>query len=163
MQKARKLPISVIMIVSNEAHNIYRSLGSIYGWVEEIVVVFNDCTDGTDRIARETFGARTYEHPWHGFRDQKRIAFDYAQQEWILGLDADEEVSIQLKGSIFNFFDSQACQQYQGAYFARKTWFLGRWITHGDWYPDHQIRLVQKAFSHYGGTLAHDKIMIQVK
>ena len=68
MHEPNRLPLSVVMIARNEAHRIRRSLGSIADLAEEIVVVHNDCSDDTERIAREEFGARTYEHHWQGQR-----------------------------------------------------------------------------------------------
>ena len=132
MHEPNRLPLSVVMIARNEAHRIRRSLGSIADLAEEIVVVHNDCSDDTERIAREEFGARTYEHPWHGQRDQKQIAIDYATHPWVLLLDADEEFSEPLRRSLVEFVSADA-PGVSGAYFARKVWFLGRWITHGDW------------------------------
>jgi glycosyltransferase involved in cell wall biosynthesis len=70
---SQKLPIAVSMIARNEAHNLPRSLGSVADWVQEIVVVVNDCTDGTEEIARG-FGASVMTHPWEGYRDQKKFA-----------------------------------------------------------------------------------------
>ena len=118
MHEPNRLPLSVVMIARNEAHRIRRSLGSIADLAEEIVVVHNDCSDDTERIAREEFGARTYEHPWHGQRDQKQIAIDYATHPWVLLLDADEEFSEPLRRSLVEFVSADA-PGVSGAYFAR--------------------------------------------
>ena len=157
MNEQDRLPLSVVMIAHNEAHRLRRSLGSVVGLASEIIVVHNDCTDETEQIAREEFGARTYEHPRHGQQEQKQIALDYASQPWVLLLDADEELSPTLKRSLERFIQEDD-PAFAGAYFARKVWFLGRWITHGDWYPDETLRLVRRGRGKSGGNRLHDKI-----
>lgn len=151
-----RLPISVSMTARNEERNLPRSLGSVAGWVEEMVVVINDCDDKTAEVAR-SFGARVIEHSWEGYRDQKRFALAQTQSEWVLALDADEEVSEQLRADIFEFFENDY-RQFDGAVFPRKVWFLGRWITHGDWYPDLSLRLFRRGKGQWSGSPEHDKI-----
>lgn len=153
------LPIAVSMTARNEVRNLTRSLGSVRNWVQEIVVVVNDCTDGTEDIAR-TFGARVIEHPWEGYRDQKRFALSQVTAPWVLALDADEEVSDALREEIQRFFQGDH-EHYAGAMFPRKVWFMGRWITHGDWYPDWSLRLFRKGRGQWEGSPEHDKIVLQ--
>ena len=94
------LPISVCMIAGNEAHRIHRALDSVSSWVEEIIVVINDdVTDGTDKIAAG-FGAKVFREPWKGYGPQKNSAADKATQPWLLNLDADEEVTPALRDEI---------------------------------------------------------------
>ncbi|VVM05900.1 glycosyltransferase family 2 protein [Methylacidimicrobium tartarophylax] len=157
-ERTRKLPISVAMIACNEARNLPRSLGSVAGWVEEIIVVVNDCTDRTPQIARE-FGARVEERAWTCRRDQKNVALGLAIQPWVLGLDADEEVSLEMRKAVEEFF-SGAERKFDGASFRRKTWFLNRWITHGDWYPDYNLRLFRRERGRWGGNREHDKLIL---
>jgi glycosyltransferase involved in cell wall biosynthesis len=153
----KKLPISVCLISGAEAHRIRRALASVAAWTSEIIVVLNEeVRDGTEEIAVE-FGAKVLRHPWAGFRDQKNTVLGYAQQPWVLALDADEEVSPALRESIVRFFDG-TCERFAGAYFARKVWFLGRWITHGDWYPDHVLRLFRTGRGRWAGSTEHCKI-----
>ncbi|CAB4244232.1 Glycosyltransferase [Methylacidimicrobium sp. AP8] len=154
----RKLPISVTMIACNEERNLPRSLGSVAGWVEEIIVVVNDCTDATAQIARE-FGARVEERAWTCRRDQKNAALALATRPWVLGLDADEEVSPEMRRAIEEFF-SGADRRFDGVAFRRKTWFLNRWITHGDWYPDYNLRLFRRERGRWGGNREHDKLIL---
>lgn len=147
------------MTARNEAHNLPRSLGSVADWVQEIVVVVNDCTDGTGEIARG-FGARVIEHPWEGYRDQKRFALAQVTAPWVLALDADEEVSPALREDIFRFFEGDH-EKFAGAMFPRKVRFLGRWITHGDWYPDWSLRLFRRGSGSWEGSPEHDKIVLE--
>jgi glycosyltransferase involved in cell wall biosynthesis len=153
------LPIAVSMTARNEAHNLPRSLGSVRDWVQEIVIVVNDCADGTQDVAR-SYGARVIEHPWEGYRDQKRFALSQVTAPWVLALDADEEVSDNLRHEIHHFFRGDH-ERYAGAMFPRKVWFMGRWITHGDWYPDWSLRLFRQGRGQWEGSPEHDKIVLQ--
>ena len=150
------LPLSLVLIARNEAANLPRCLDSIAGLTSEIIVVVNDCTDDTVAIARR-YGAIVHEHPWQGHRDQKNLALTYATQPWILCLDADEEVSPVLAQSLRDFIQRDD-PKFAGAFFPRKVWFLGRWIKHGDWYPDHSLRLLRRGQGKWAGSREHDKM-----
>jgi len=155
-----KLPISVCLISGAEAARIGRTLASVSEWTSEIVVVLNEeVQDETEKIA-VSFGAKIFRHPWQGFREQKNLVLQYATQPWVLNLDADEEVSPELRASIFQFFQGDY-EHFAGADFARKVWFMGRWITHGDWYPDRVLRLFQRGKGCWGGSPEHCRIELQ--
>ena len=154
------LPISVCVVAKNEESNLPRLLESVYGWVEEIVVVLNDTTDSSAEVAAR-YGARVVRRPWIGYRDTKNVALGLATKPWVLALDADEEVSVALKEEMLEFFSKELPLKYAGARFPRKTWFLGRWIRHGDWYPDRQLRLFRRDAGHWGGSPEHDKIELE--
>ena len=89
---SKTLFLSVMMIAHNEAQRIERSTDIVKELAQEITVVVNDCTDSTEQIAREQYGALVYEHDWHGYHDQKNIALKYAKLPRVLCLDADEEL-----------------------------------------------------------------------
>jgi glycosyltransferase involved in cell wall biosynthesis len=152
-----KLPISVCMISGAEAHRIGAALESVAGWVSEIIVVLNEeVNDGTEEMARRQ-GAKVHRHSWQGFREQKNLVGRYASQAWILQLDADEEVSDELRQELFRFFEGEQ-ERFAGASFPRKVWFLGRWITHGDWYPDRVLRLYRHDAGQWGGSAEHCRV-----
>lgn len=154
------LPISVCVVARNEESNLPRLLGSVSGWVEEIVVVLNNTTDSSAEVAAR-YGARVEPRPWIGYRDTKNVTLGLASKPWVLALDADEEVSLALKEEIQGFFSNELHLRYSGARFPRKTWFLGRWIRHGDWYPDRQLRLFRREAGRWGGSPEHDKIELE--
>ena len=154
------LPISVVVIACNEAHNLPRCLGSVRGWCAELVVVYNSSTDGTGEVAAQ-HGALVFETEWRGYRDNKNWALAKAQQPWALCLDADEEVSPALRRSIEAFFARGDERRFHGARFPRKVWFIDRWITHGDWYPDLSLRLINRSHACWGGDQhVHEKMEV---
>ncbi len=153
------LPISVCLIAGNEAARIRRALESVAGWAAEIIVVINDdVSDGTDKIATE-FGAKVFREPWKGHIGQKNSAVDKATQPWLLGLDADEAISPPLAEAIRQAVANP--DNYAAFCFPRCTLFCGRWIRHGDWYPDRQTRLWRRGQARWGGVDPHDKLLVQ--
>jgi glycosyltransferase involved in cell wall biosynthesis len=152
------LTLSVVVVARNEAGNLPRCLAGLRDWASEILVALNDTTDRSADIARG-LGARVETLPWRGYRDTKNAALDLATQPWALCLDADEEVSPALKQDIISFFARPDRDRFAGARFPRKVWFLGRWITHGDWYPDYSLRLVRRGAGRWGGdAIVHEKM-----
>ena len=156
------LPISVPVITYNEERNLARCLASVRALGAEIIVMDSGSTDGTQAIAEE-FGARWVHQDWLGYRDQKNAALELCSQPWVLALDADEEVSPEMLEEILTFFASGQDSTFGGASFPRKVWFLGRWITHGDWYPDRKLRLVKREGARWGGSPEHDRMEIPGK
>jgi glycosyltransferase involved in cell wall biosynthesis len=137
------LPLSIALISYNEEKNLRRCLSSVADLAREIVLVDSGSTDATLTIASE-FGAKIAHQEWLGYQDQKNHALDFCTQKWVLALDCDEELSSELKKSLIQFFEHGDCDRFHGATFHRCTWFLGRWIRHGDWYPDTKLRLFRR-------------------
>jgi glycosyltransferase involved in cell wall biosynthesis len=155
---ASRLPISVAIVAKNEANNLPRCLASVRDWVAQIVVVLNDTTDGSDAIARAA-GAVVHHLPWRGYRDSKNEAVDLTREPWVLSLDADEEVSPALRAEITRFIARPDAATFAGVRFPRKVWFVDRWITHGDWYPDYSVRLFRRDGARWGGDpYVHERI-----
>lgn len=157
-----RLPISVCMIAGAEAGRIGRSLEAVVGWVTDIHVVLNeDVADGTDEIAQQ-YGAAVYREPWEGHVAQKNSALAKATQTWVLGLDADEVVSVELRADLTRLFADASLLAAHAAYsFPRCTWVCGRFIRHGDWYPDRQTRLWKRDAAKWAGENPHDKLEVQ--
>ena len=154
------LPLSLSIISCDEEANLRRCLQSAAGLAREIVVVDSGSKDRTLDIARE-FGARVQHQDWLGHRDQKNVALRLCTQPWVLALDCDEEVSDELRASLTGFFERGDDQRFSGAEMARKVFFLGRWITHGDWYPDRKIRLFRREDGVWGGSPEHDRVELR--
>ncbi|SDU10439.1 Glycosyltransferase involved in cell wall bisynthesis [Verrucomicrobium sp. GAS474] len=160
MDTPSSLPLSVVLIARNEARNLPTCLDAVAGWVREIVVVVNDCTDGTEEIARR-YGARVIPHPWENFREQKNVALAQATQPWILALDADERITPALRGEIVAFLAGADADQSLAAESPRLVTFLGRAIRHGDWYPDRGLRLVRRGQARWTGAHDHCKLVAE--
>jgi glycosyltransferase involved in cell wall biosynthesis len=152
--------LSVVIIARNAEKTIARNLQSVATIASEVIVVINDCTDDTKHIA-ELYGAKVVEHEWEGFRDQKNFAISLAEHEWILSLDADEALSERLRASVREFIGTS--RQYAAAEFPRRTFFLGEWVSHGDWYPDYCLRLFTKGHGRFVGGSVHEKLEIDGK
>jgi glycosyltransferase involved in cell wall biosynthesis len=152
------LPLSVVIVAKNEAQTLPRCLASVQGWVAEIVVALNDTTDDSAAVA-QGLGATVHRVAWQGYRDTKNAALALATHPWVLSLDADEEVSPALRDALSAFFSRPDHDGFAGARFPRKVWFIDRWITHGDWYPDLSLRLFQRPRARWGGdAFVHEKV-----
>jgi glycosyltransferase involved in cell wall biosynthesis len=149
------------MIAGNEAARIRRALESVRGWAAEIIVVLNaEVNDGTDALAAG-LGARVFREPWQGHIAQKNSAVAKAGQPWVLGLDADEVVSPELIAEIQQLFAApEKLASFAAFSFPRCTYYCGRWIRHGDWYPDRKIRLWRRGQGHWGGVNPHDRVIV---
>ncbi|NIY13545.1 MAG: glycosyltransferase, partial [Nitrospinaceae bacterium] len=150
--------ISVCITAGNEEDNIRRCLESVT-WADEIVVVDSFSKDRTAEICRE-YTNLVYEHEWLGYIGQKNLVKDLAKGPWILFVDADEAVSPELRDEILHAFDNGDNERYVGFEFPRIVHYLGRWIRHGDWYPDVKLRLFQKSRGQCGGKEPHDQISV---
>lgn len=148
------LPISVYLVAGAEEHRIGAALASVQGWAAEIHVVLNlEVSDRTEEIA-QGFGAVVHREPWKGFVGQKNSALAKTRQPWVFNLDADEVVPPQLRDEIGATIAGSGIEV--GAYsIPRCTQFLGRWIRHGDWYPDRVIRLSRREGVFWAGEEPH--------
>lgn len=150
--------ISVCITAGNEERNIRRCLESAK-WADEIVVVDSFSKDRTVEICRE-YTDRVYQHEWMGYIGQKNLIKDLASGPWILFLDADEEISSGLREEIRSEFEGGGSDRCDGYEFPRMVRYLGRWITHGDWYPDVKLRLFRKEKGECGGQEPHDRTTV---
>jgi len=147
------MTLSVAVVAMDEEANIGRTLASVR-WADEIVLVDSGSKDRTCDIARE-YGARVVVEPWRGYVAQKNYAVDLCAKEWVLLLDADEEVSPGLADEIrIAIADPNAMNGY---WIPRKNLFLGRWIRHGGFYPDPKLRLFRREQGFVTGHDPHDR------
>jgi glycosyltransferase involved in cell wall biosynthesis len=166
------MKLSVVIITLNEEANIARTLKSVVPLVAEgngeIIIVDSGSTDRTCEIARD-FGAKVYVEKWKGFAAQKNSAIEKATGEWILSLDADEEVSDELlrelahgsnKGRPYEWCLTHSSQPKLGSplgyYIPRRNLFLGRWIRQGGFYPDRKLRLFKRGLGTFEERLVHE-------
>lgn len=154
----RSEKISACVMTMNEERNIRRCLESLT-WCDEIVVLDSGSTDRTVEICRE-FTEQVHYHEWLGYVGQRNMLSKMANFEWVLFLDADEEVSHELKGEIIGLFESGDGEVYVGARFPRRVYYLDRWIKHGEWNPDVKLRLYKKEHGVIAGQEPHDQVMV---
>jgi glycosyltransferase involved in cell wall biosynthesis len=147
------------MVSGAEAHRIGRALESVAPWAGEIIVVLNqEVADGTDQIAT-SHGAKIFREPWKGFIGQKNSAADKATQPWLLNLDADEVVPQALADEIARVvLDAEV--SHVAYEFPRCTFYCGRWIRHGDWYPDRVMRLWRRGAARWTGEDPHARLEV---
>jgi len=150
-------PVSATLITHNEEVNIEEALQSL-AWADEIVVVDSGSTDATLEICRRYTG-RIFRRDWTGFVDQKNHAVAQAAHNWIMALDADERVGAELAGEIREL--RRAGFQKAGYRMPRVAYFMGRWIRHGDWYPDYQLRLFDRRRSRWQGGRVHESVRVE--
>lgn len=142
--------ITVCIVAQNEAENLPRVLNSVKGVADETLVVDGGSRDRTPEIAVE-FGAKLHERPFTNHADQKNFAASLASHDWILLLDADEELSVELKNSMQRWKESEP--RFPVYEMARLTSYLGAWIHHSRWYPDWQRRIYHRKKASFAGAI----------
>ncbi len=146
------IQISAVVITFNEEATIERCLRSLQGVADEIVVLDSHSTDETVALARR-FDARVELHAFDGYGLQKRRAVALAKHDWILLLDADEALSPTLRESILTAKAAPYAQAYASN---RLTYYCGRSIRHGGWYPDRLVRLWHRKAGGISGDAVHE-------
>jgi len=149
--------ISVIIITKNEEKNIERCLKSVQ-WANEIIVIDADSTDQTVKIAK-SLKAKVIVKQWEGFAKQKEFAMNLAGNEWIFSIDADEEVTGELKEEILQTI--KLPHALNGYEVPRKSFFLDRWIKNGGWYPGLQLRLFKKSKTRMNHRPVHEGFLVE--
>jgi (heptosyl)LPS beta-1,4-glucosyltransferase len=160
MNPLSKLPLSVIIITCNEADRLPRTLASI-SWADQVVVVDSGSEDATCEVATSA-GAEVVSHAWEGYSAQKSFAVGLTRHDWVLWLDADEEVSAPLAASIRLAMDRQASRLDRCHAYAlnRRTCYLGRFLRFGGWYPDRKVRLFHKGSAEFDGRAVHEDLVV---
>lgn len=152
------MKVTATIIAFNEAETIGPAIASV-SWANEILVVDSESTDSTRKIAEE-LGARVIVRPWPGFAAQKQFAAEEAAHDWIFSLDADERVSDQLRATIEDLLYTSEENLADGYLIPRRTFYMGRWIRGGGWYPDRQLRLYRKSRGRWEGAHIHESVKL---
>ncbi|MBI2753396.1 MAG: glycosyltransferase family 2 protein [Betaproteobacteria bacterium] len=150
-------PLSVVLVTQNAAALLPDCLASV-PFADEIVVIDSGSTDGTAETAAR-HGARVLQKEWMGFGRQKQFAVRQARHDWVLCLDADERVSPELARSIREALRAPASPVYR---MARRNRFLGRWLRHGEGYPDWCTRLFDRNSAAWSDDEVHEKVLYAV-
>jgi glycosyltransferase involved in cell wall biosynthesis len=158
--------LSVVIITHNEEANLARTLESVRQLVSdgkgEIIVVDSGSTDRTVEIAK-SFGAKVFIEEWKGYAAQKNSAIDKATGDWILSLDADEEVSAGLREEIEEICRGPAEDGFgsEGGYWLkRQNEFLGRCLRHGGFWPDPKLRMFRHGMGRVENRAVHETFQV---
>jgi len=152
-----KAPLSAVLITRNAASVLEPCLESL-AFADEIVIVDSGSSDRTPEIARER-GARLVPKEWLGYGRQKQFAVEQAKHDWVLCVDADERVSPELAASIAAAMLAPVSAVYR---MPRRNRFLGRWLSHGEGYPDWSPRLFNRQNARWSDDLVHEKVLFAV-
>jgi glycosyltransferase involved in cell wall biosynthesis len=147
-------PLSAVLITRNAAAQLPACLASL-AFCDEIVVVDSGSDDGTVAIA-QALGARVLHQDWLGFGPQKQFAVDQASHDWVLCIDADERVGDALRASIEAVLMAPTRHAYR---FPRCNRFLGRYLRHGEGYPDWSLRLFDRRHARWSDDAVHEKVL----
>ncbi|HPI40837.1 MAG TPA: glycosyltransferase family 2 protein [Pseudobdellovibrionaceae bacterium] len=153
-KSTEKLPLSLVVITFNEEKNIERCLKSV-PFASEWIVLDSFSTDRTKDLSL-ALGARFFQEPWKGYGAQKQSATLKASYDWVLSLDADEELSPELAQELLKNFDQ--LQADVGYRMPRRSFYLGRWIDHGGWFPDYQLRLFHRKHASWTLSSIHEQV-----
>ena len=148
--------VTVTVITRDEAAHIEAALDSV-AWADEVVVVDAESTDKTVALARE-FTDRVWVRPWPGFVAQKNFAIEQATGDWVLALDADEQVTPALAERVRAVL--RADGPADGYSVPRRNMFWGAWVRHGGLYPDWQLRLFRRRSGRFAGEGVHESVRV---
>lgn len=149
-----KLPVTVAVITLDAAAQLGPLLDSV-GFADEVLVVDSGSKDDTCALALR-HGARVEHRDWMGFGRQKQHAVSIARNDWVLCLDADERVSEALAASLAA---ALAAPRYKAYRMPRRNRFLGRWLAHGEGYPDWSVRLFHRAHASWSNDDVHEAVL----
>ena len=157
MNAPTRASVSAVLITRNAAAVLDTCLESLR-FADEIVIVDSASSDATPEIAAR-HGARLVQKEWLGFGRQKQFAVDQAKHDWVLCIDADERVSPELAASIAKALAAPVSPVYR---MPRRNRFLGRWLSHGEGYPDWSPRLFNRMNARWSDDLVHEKVLFAV-
>ena len=148
--------LSATIITRNEERNIARAIRSLT-CADEVIVVDSGSTDDTVAVAK-SLGSRAVVHEFEGFAAQKNFATSQARNDWVLSLDADEELDLVAQKAVKKW---KAVEPRAAGYrFARCAHYLGKWIRHSGWYPDYKLRLFDRRAGEWRGPYVHESVTV---
>lgn len=145
--------LSVAIITYNEEKNIERTLKAVQDISDEIVIVDSGSRDRTVEICRK-YGANVIEQPWLGYGKQRNLAIEKSTQEWVLNIDADEEITPELRRKIKEIIDAKEQKDVYKIKFT--TVCFGKKLRHGGWSGSSHIRLFKKNSGKFNDNLVHE-------
>ncbi|HEV2862971.1 MAG TPA: glycosyltransferase family 2 protein [Pyrinomonadaceae bacterium] len=153
------MKITATIITFNEEENVRAACESV-SWADEVLVVDSNSTDRTREVAAGC-GARVVAREWPGFAAQKQFAAESAAHDWVFSLDADERVSDELRAVVLSLKAQPDAERADGYRVPRRSFYMGRWIRGGGWYPDHQLRLYRRSEGRWEGAYIHESVKMR--
>jgi len=147
--------ITASIITKNEEMNITRCLNSLL-WVDEIIIVDSGSNDKTVQICKD-FGCKIIETSWLGFGQTKQLGVEAAKNDWILSIDADEEVSLNLAHKIKDTLPSTTKKAFE---IRRKSFYIDKLIKYSGWKNDYPVRLFNRKYAKFDSRKVHEKIIL---
>lgn len=149
--------ISVIIVAMNEAHDIADTIGSVKAWCKEVIVFDSGSTDGTQALCR-SLGAQVYETDWPGDGPQKNRALAKATGEWVICLDADEQIGPELQQELLATLSNTSFAAFSTP---RLSSFCGREMRHCGWWPDRIVRIFRRTQGKFTDVRTHTHLIIE--
>jgi glycosyltransferase involved in cell wall biosynthesis len=151
------MKLSVVISSYNRAKSLARTIASVKKLADEVIVVDNESSDDTVVVAKK-LGAKVFSRPNNLMLNvNKNFGFSKATGEWILCLDDDEEVTDELTEEIRSAIQHDDTEGY---WIPRKNMIFGKWIRHGIWWPDRQLRLFKRGAGKYAEKHVHEYISV---
>lgn len=147
--------LSVLIRAKNEEKNIERAIRSVQGVADQVVVLDSGSTDKTVELAQK-MGAEVFFREWTNYADQINYGVQLCKGEWVFVLDADEELSEELRESVMRALKDPECDVYM---VCRRTYYMGKFLKHA-WYPEWRVRLFRKGSVKFEGVL-HERAVFE--
>ncbi|MBF0483079.1 MAG: glycosyltransferase family 2 protein [Candidatus Omnitrophica bacterium] len=154
-----KVPVSVVVIAKNEEDNIEECLRSVYGWADELILVDDQSSDKTVEIA-EKIADKIFHRKMSNEGEHRNWAIQQARNEWVLSLDADEQVTPELRNEITGLITSN---EFQAFSIPLKTYIGSYWVKHSGWYPANKLRMYMKSKMRFEEVSVHPRIFLDGK
>ena len=156
------MKLSSIIIAKDEENNIKRCIESQQGVIDDIVVLVDSRTaDNTFEIAVSFPNVNVEKIEWQGYGKTKNLAISKTLNDWVLWIDADEELTNEIKEELIQFKNSQP--SFNSYEIARRAFFLGKWIRHSGWYPSRVVRLFNKKYAEFNEKSVHENLIVEGK
>ncbi|MHB0913380.1 MAG: glycosyltransferase family 2 protein [Armatimonadota bacterium] len=149
------MSISAVIVAKDEERNLRRCVESVR-FADEVILVDSGSADGTVELAG-SLGCKVVFHEWEGYARQKNFAVSQASGDWVLSLDADEEIAPELADEIRAAVESGSAEAFE---MPRQNMFLGKPMRHGGWYPDRQLRLWRRGAGEFADVPIHEHLLL---
>ncbi len=154
--------VSAFVVCCNEEKNIRRCLESLK-WCDEIIVVDSGSTDSTLTICAE-YGVKIFEREWNGHREQKQFALEQCSKDWVVNIDADEEISMELRAKLLYLLSSKNIDTKTNGFLVKRVvYFLDQWWDKGGWYPEYRLRFMRRSAARWSGIDPHERAEVEGK